>query len=135
MEHTDWQSRRLEQAVALFNRRQFFEAHDVLEDIWMEERRSERHFYQGLLHIAVGFYHFDNKNHKGALSQLTKAADKLKDYVPAHRGIQVQQILMETAPFLLAARNRVNGLSAGIQLKKFPQLRYEQTVKENEVTG
>ncbi len=127
MARNDWLRQRLETAVVLFNRQEFFEAHDVFEDIWMEERSRERRFYQGLLHVAVGFYHYGHGNYKGALSQLTKAGQKLNAFLPQHKGLDVRNILDESAPFVLAARSRLNGLPSDVQPTDFPALRYKQT--------
>jgi predicted metal-dependent hydrolase len=60
-----------------FNEREFYECHDILEDVWFEIRGQDRKFYQGLIHLAVGFYHILHKNNpKGALSQLNKVITK-----------------------------------------------------------
>ena len=40
-----------------FNRRFFFEAHDLWEEVWVETVGDHRLFYQGLIQTAVGFYH------------------------------------------------------------------------------
>lgn len=127
MKGNSWKKQRLETAILLFNRRNFFEAHDVLEDIWMEVRSGERRFYQGLLHVAVGFYHYDSGNYRGAYSQLTKAEQKLSDFLPGHMGVDVRTILDESHPFKLAAQTRINGLTPLELPDTFPPLRYAQT--------
>ena len=52
--------------IVLFNRGDFFEAHEVWELIWMETSMPEKKFYQGLIQAAVGLCHFCNGNMRGA---------------------------------------------------------------------
>jgi predicted metal-dependent hydrolase len=40
--------------VVLFNRGDFFEAHEAWEDVWVDCAGEERVFYQGLIQAAVG---------------------------------------------------------------------------------
>jgi hypothetical protein len=49
--------KQLQTGVRLFNTREFFECHEVLEAVWTLERGPSRLFLQSLIHIAVGFYH------------------------------------------------------------------------------
>jgi predicted metal-dependent hydrolase len=53
--------------VLLFNRQDYFEAHEAWEDLWAESHESTRRFYQGLIQAAVGLCHFANGNLRGAL--------------------------------------------------------------------
>src|SRR6266704_2929478 len=53
--------------IVLFNRGDFFEAHEAWETLWMETFSPEKQFYQGLIQAAVGLCHFCNGNLRGAL--------------------------------------------------------------------
>jgi predicted metal-dependent hydrolase len=53
--------------ILFFNQRDFFEAHEVWEDVWTESSGPERRFYQGLIQAAVALHHFRNGNVRGAL--------------------------------------------------------------------
>lgn len=75
--------------VAEFNRREFFECHDTWEHLWQETTGADKLFLQGLIHAAVGLYHFSNGQWKGARSQLEKCVAKLSGYRPTYRGIDV----------------------------------------------
>ncbi len=56
-------------AVSLLNAGEYFECHEVLEELWREETTSLRLFYQGVLQIAVGCYHLTvRQNRRGGLS-------------------------------------------------------------------
>lgn len=65
----------------------YFEAHDLWEEFWQELRGPDRLFLQGLIHLAVGTYHYDNGNLSGARSQLGKAMAKLNRYPTLHWGV------------------------------------------------
>ena len=53
--------------VLLFNRGDFFEAHEAWEALWMDTAGPDRTFYQGLIQAAVGLCHFCNGNVRGAV--------------------------------------------------------------------
>jgi predicted metal-dependent hydrolase len=62
--------------ISLFNRdRDYFECHEVMEELWLEEGRNP--VLQGLLQAAVGLYHWDNNNRSGAVKLMTAARSKL----------------------------------------------------------
>jgi hypothetical protein len=53
--------------ILFFNARDFFEAHEVWESLWLDSAGGpERRFYQGLIQAAVGLFHFENGNLRGA---------------------------------------------------------------------
>lgn len=52
--------------VVLFNQQDYFEAHEVWEDLWAERMGLEHQFLQGLIQVAVGLCHFINGNLRGA---------------------------------------------------------------------
>lgn len=83
----------LGRGIEEFNRQFFFEAHDLWEELWMETAGTHRVFYQGLIQTAVGFYHLDNGNYKGACSQFGKALAKLGQYLPDYAGINTARLV------------------------------------------
>ncbi len=97
----DWQPRPevsgLELAVRkgamLFNHRLFFEVHEVLEAQWIHEVDPERRFLQGLIQIAVAFYHLGNRNLRGAVSLLGDGLDKIRPHAPACLGLELSDFI------------------------------------------
>ncbi len=79
-----------------FNRGEFFEAHEYLEDAWREETRRIRYLYQGILQVGVGFYHQENGNWKGATGLLESGIARLRDFEPDALGIDVARLLRES---------------------------------------
>ena len=67
------------QGLDLFNRAHFFDAHEVLEDVWRSlprDRPSRRHL-QGMVQLAVAFHHASTGNYVGAHSVLKRAVRNL----------------------------------------------------------
>ena len=68
----------LDQGVEFFNSGHYFKAHESWEDLWRKTvDPARRLFYQGLIHVAVGFYHLENHNLRGGHAQLRKALKKI----------------------------------------------------------
>lgn len=66
--------------IVLFNRGDFFEAHEVWEALWMETFGPEKQFYQGLIQAAVGLCHFCNGNLRGAVKLYRSSRDYMERY-------------------------------------------------------
>jgi len=90
----------LARGIELFNRRQFFEAHEVWEQAWTPERNPRRLFLQSLIHVTVGAYHATRGNPDGAGRQLRKALRKMEPYLPAYEGVDLVQLRLDTLRLL-----------------------------------
>jgi len=77
------------QALGEFNREDWFECHETLEDLWVGSEGEIRDFYQGMLQIAVGLHHWRGENFKGAIHLLTTGAEKLRRVRPVCQRIDV----------------------------------------------
>ena len=78
--------------LELFNRREFFDAHEVLEDVWRAAPVPEKKFLQGLIQIAVGLHHFSTGNRVGAQSLLARANRNLEAYPDEHGGLNLTEV-------------------------------------------
>jgi len=87
--------KQLQTGVRLFNTREFFECHEVLEAVWTLERGPSRLFLQSLIHIAVGFYHCQRGNPAGAGRQLRKGLRKLSSFLPSSEGIDTADLFQQ----------------------------------------
>jgi predicted metal-dependent hydrolase len=94
------QTARLQHGIHLFNQREFFECHEVLEEEWTPERDPRRLFLQSLIHLAVGLYHASRANPVGAGRQLRKGLRKLAGYLPACEEIDTARLHREMAAVL-----------------------------------
>jgi predicted metal-dependent hydrolase len=75
-----------------FNAREFFEAHEVWEEIWLVEAEPEKTFLQGLIQIAAAFHHYCRGNPQGAESLLASGIVKLARFPANHRGLDIADL-------------------------------------------
>ncbi|HZC18464.1 MAG TPA: DUF309 domain-containing protein, partial [Rubrobacteraceae bacterium] len=78
-----------------FNKGEFYECHEYLEEAWMQEPRRVRFLYQGILQVGVGFYHQQNGNWRGATGLLRNGTARLKEFEPVTLGIDVARLVQE----------------------------------------
>src|SRR5271168_3296183 len=64
--------------ILFFNDEDYFEAHEVWEDLWAESHGDERRFYQGLIQAAVGLFHYGGGNLGGAVKLYRSSRDYMR---------------------------------------------------------
>ena len=78
----------------LFNQQKFYESHDVLEDLWLEQgKQGENYgFYKGLIQLAGAFVHLQKGRLRpaGALFRLSKSY--LSQYPQFHESISLEKV-------------------------------------------
>src|SRR5262245_20451300 len=85
----------LERGLELIRSQEFFEAHEELELAWRAADAEERDFFQGLVHVTVAWYQAGRANRRGCERQLEKAMRRLGPFAPAHRGVDVADVLAQ----------------------------------------
>jgi len=81
--------------IAYFNACEFFEAHEVWEDLWKNYSGELRLFYKGLIQSAVALHHFGNGNIRGARKVYRSSRNYLVQYGPRCLGLDVEKFLTE----------------------------------------
>jgi predicted metal-dependent hydrolase len=76
-----------------FNQQLFFECHETLEELWLEERGEDRKFYQAIIQIAAGYYKLQQGVPVGAQKLWRTGLEKLAPYEPAFYGVNVESLL------------------------------------------
>ena len=84
-----------QQGIRYFNDCEFFEAHEVWEELWTEYRGSLRRYYQGLIQAAVALHHFGNGNIRGAKKVYLSSLAYLQDFLPACQGLDLEAFLAQ----------------------------------------
>ena len=64
--------------ITCFNQRNYYDAHEVWEEIWLHAAGEEKLFYQMLIQSAVGLHHYERGNARGARGMYNAAMEKLK---------------------------------------------------------
>ena len=109
------------EGVRLFNERHFFEAHEVLEEVWHRERGEPRLFLQGLIQICAGFHHFQNGNPRGAAELLQRGSDKMRKYPRRYLELDAEGLLAQVD----ACRGRIERMRDGLEAEgplEFPTI-------------
>jgi len=70
--------------VEEFNQRQFYDCHETLEGVWQKYLEPDRELIQGIIQIAVGYYHLLNDNSVGALKLLRRGVWRVEKFAPGH---------------------------------------------------
>lgn len=78
----------------LFNRGEFWESHEALEQAW---RATGSQFYHALILFASAFVHVQRGNRHGIAAQLGKADPLLQKRSPHYLGIDVDALLAHSA--------------------------------------
>jgi predicted metal-dependent hydrolase len=76
----------------LFNAREYFDAHEVWEELWHETQGEARNFIQGLIQAATALHHFQNSNLKGAKLLYQSFGELLSPYPDRFMGIDVRKL-------------------------------------------
>jgi predicted metal-dependent hydrolase len=87
---------KFERGLQHFNAREFFEAHEVWEEIWLAEAEPEKTFLQGIIQIAAAFHHYRRGNSDGAETLLAAGIVKIMRFPADHRGLAIH-VLREEA--------------------------------------
>ncbi len=81
------------EGIALFNRGEFYECHEVIEHEWHAERGEIRALYQGILQIGVGFHHARGGNFRGAVALLTDGIEKVSRFGTVCRNVNTAKLV------------------------------------------
>jgi len=102
--------------LRLFNRAHFFDAHEVLEDVWRAVPADQplRRHLQGMVQLAVAFHHESTGNHVGARSVLERALRNLTGAEHFLPDVDLEQLHTDLAPWrrYLDRRQRASGGNA-----------------------
>jgi len=83
-----------------FNTGRYFEAHEVLENLWLEEPGPDYGFYKGLIQLAGAFVHVQKHRPAPASALLKLAAANLSLYGATHHGLDLNSVLELTRVWL-----------------------------------
>jgi len=76
-----------------FNRQLFYEAHDVLEDLWLQDKHGPNGaFYKGLIQLAGAFVHLQKDRLRPAAALFKLALANLDKYPRRHERLDVAAV-------------------------------------------
>lgn len=94
-----------------FNRGLYYEAHDVLEDLWLEQGKAGTNyaFYKGLIQLAGAFVHLQKDRLSPSVALFRLAEANLGRYPEAHEGINLRELLALAAQWRDLAGDPASG--------------------------
>ena len=113
----------LKDAITLFNRREYFACHEVLEETW-QKVTEDRGFYQGFIQLATALHlRFHRGGHRGTINLLTQALRHLEDYRPQYQSIDVDALYQQVETYLEELRNSQRERSGFFERFRAPRIR------------
>jgi predicted metal-dependent hydrolase len=77
-----------------FNRQEFYEAHDVLEELWLADRHGPNgDFYKGLIQLAGAFVHLQKERLRPSAALFKLARTNLGKYPATHERLNLGDVL------------------------------------------
>ena len=124
-----------EEGIRQFNAGFYFEAHDLLEEVWIERGGMERQFYQGLIQVAVGLYKIAGANHGGAVSLLRKGLTKLRAVRALDTPLDLERLIRETETALAQVEALGQSRIGEFNLESAPRIHRRPAVEEPEAAS
>ena len=89
-----------QRGIDLFNRGEFFEAHEVWEELWHLSTGRQYDFIQGLIQTAVALVHYQRENPRGMLNLQQSFHRKLDGMPEWFMELNVRRFLASMDAFL-----------------------------------
>ncbi len=78
--------------IEAFNKGEYFEAHELLEDVWKADPSPGRSFYRALIQIAVAYLQIERSNYRGAYKMLLRSRQWFHGLPEVCRGVDVRSL-------------------------------------------
>lgn len=112
--------------VRLFNLEEFYDCHDIIEDIWLQESSDQQPFLQGIIQAAVAFHHYQHGKWGAARSMLKLAIGKLEDYPEVYQSVKVDKLVCELCEWKNALDEAIASQNTNVSIGlAYPQIRQE----------
>ena len=113
---------KFQRGISHFNSGKYFEAHEVWEEIWLEETEPEKTFLQGIIQIAAAFHHYCRQNTDGTETLLAAGIVKLSRFPANHCGLAIDELRS-------SAKQWARSIGRGEKPKRseIPQLRFSKS--------
>lgn len=79
--------------IEQYNNREFFDCHESLESVWKQYLETDRELIQGIIQVAVAYYHLERDNFEGCRKLLSRGLGRLRKYRPSHLGLNMENFV------------------------------------------
>lgn len=104
--------------IDLYNQKEFYEAHDLLELAWMKTDSPERDLYQGILQIGLAYYQISQGNFRGAIKMFKRGQRNLNPLEKTLLGVDITTLQADAQRVEMALRDlgpdRIHEVDPGI---------------------
>jgi predicted metal-dependent hydrolase len=112
-------------SIGQFNRGEYYNCHDTLEEMWMAETRPIRDLYKGILQIGVAFYHLGHKRYRPVVTLLQRGSGYVLPFAPACMRLDLTQLLADADRCLNEIRQLGPDRLGEFDWSGVPKIRYE----------
>ena len=102
-----------QQGILAFNDRCYYDAHEYWEELWLDYKLKDAIFIQGLIQLAVSYFHLYNNNLNGARSMISKCLGKFEGIEMA-RGMNINELKEQ----IKKTQNHFNSISNTSDIKE-----------------
>lgn len=100
-----------------FNSREFYDAHETLEDYWRTLKDDEKELVQSIIQAAVAYYHFGRGNRVGARKLLVRAVARAESVVE-------NTLAIKTAPYLATLKQSLQSVESECESMEMPTISF-----------
>ncbi len=95
-------------ALNLFNKHEWYDAHDAFEEIWNSIDGDERQIIQGILQVSVSQFHLSKGNLNGATILLGEGLGRIKTRTNINIGIDLEAFCLCLEDLLRKLQSKEN---------------------------
>ena len=114
------ESELFEQGLKHFDAAEYFEAHEVWEELWHTAQGAYHPFIQGLIQCSVAMHHATNQNWNGTRKLLAGSLSYLKKGLSASHTVDVDALQDAILDFEIALQKKLQGEMIELPFFKMP---------------
>lgn len=108
--------------IERFNKKQYWLAHEALEDAWNDETGLIRDLYRGILQAAVVYHHISKQNFRGAMKVYQRSQKWLKPLPDICQGVDIARLRADLDATIAEARRL--GAEHLVEFDLYPKIIY-----------
>ena len=115
----------IEEAISLFNQHEYFNCHELLEDLWRETEGDDRHFYEGLIRLLGNGRESPRVNRRipqGAVNLLKQGLMRLENYRPTYNGVDIARLYIDIESHLEEVKASKNPQAGFFERRPAPEV-------------
>ncbi len=114
----------LAKGVDEFNAREFYECHETLEEVWLQDCGDDHLFLQGLIQAAAAYHNLLRGKWSGGARLLDLALVKLGPYGASHHGVDLASFTQEMRQGRVVAGDLLRRGGGPFDERLLPQIHY-----------